>query len=146
MKIALNKEYAFRHGGVAALFFGLGLWFLYDAIFVYPSKIEGEHHTTVEFQYSMAGILLLAAVIVGVRLFNNYRYTLEWNDEEMWGTATGGAKVKFSDIKSCDKKQWESKGIIAVYTKESKRYVFDSWHHTGVKELCENQFFKIAEA
>ena len=54
MKISLNKEYAVRHLGVAALFFGLSLYFLYDAIFVYPFlPADGEHHTTVEFQYSL---------------------------------------------------------------------------------------------
>ena len=59
MKLSLNKEYAIRHLGVAALFFGLSLYFLYDAIFVYPYlPADGPHHTTVEFQYTSAALWL----------------------------------------------------------------------------------------
>ena len=65
MKISLNKEYAIRHLGVAILFFGLSLYFLYDAIFVYPYlPADGTHHTTVEFQYSSAALLALFASLL----------------------------------------------------------------------------------
>ena len=77
MKISLNKEYAIRHLGVAALFFGLSLYFLYDAIFVYPYlPADGTHHTTVEFQYSAAAALAIFAFVVAFRVFLNWRATL----------------------------------------------------------------------
>jgi hypothetical protein len=43
--------------------------------------------------------------------------------------------VLFSDISHCDRRQWDSKGIIVVYTKDNKHFVLDAWHHVGVKEL-----------
>lgn len=136
MKISLNREYAMRHAGVAILLFGLGMYFLYDAIFVYPYLTEADgHHTTVEFQYSMAAILTFVSIIVGTRLFRNFKRTLEWDDTQMCGSVTGGVSVPFSDIVRCDRRQWDSKGIIVVYTKDNKHYVLDAWHHTGVKEL-----------
>ena len=71
MKISLNKEYAIRHLGVAALFFGLSLYFLYDAIFVYPYlPADGAHHTTVEFQYTSAALLALMSFVVGFCKYN----------------------------------------------------------------------------
>ena len=92
MKISLNKEYAIRHLGVAALFTGLSLYFLYDAIFVYPYlPADGAHHTTVEFQYSAAAALAIFAFVVAFRVFLNWRATLAWDDEQMTGTLTGGA-------------------------------------------------------
>ena len=136
MKLSLNREYAMRHLGVAILMFGLGMYFLYDAIFVYPYLTEADgHHTTVEFQYSMAGILTLFAAVVGIRLFRNFKRTLEWDGEQMCGSLTGGVPVKFSDITHCDRRQWDSKGILVVYAKSGKHYVLDAWHHAGVKEL-----------
>ena len=36
MKLTLNREFAFRHLGVAVLFFGLCCWFLYDGFVTYP--------------------------------------------------------------------------------------------------------------
>ena len=136
MKLSLNREYAMRHGGVAILLFGLGMYFLYDAIFVYPYLTEADgHHTTVEFQYSMAAILSSFAAIVGFRLFRNFRRTLEWDEEKMWGSVTGGVPVAFSDIERCDRRQWDSKGIVVVHAKNGKRYVLDAWHHNGVKDL-----------
>lgn len=138
MKLKLNLEYAMRHLGVTILMFGLGMYFLYDAIFVYPYLTEADgHHTTVEFQYSMAAILTLFAVVVGIRLFCNFKRTLEWDDSQMCGSVTGGVSVAFSDIAYCDRRQWDSKGIIVVYTKNNKHFVLDSWHHNGVKELEE---------
>jgi hypothetical protein len=136
MKLKLNREYALRHLGVTILMFALGMYFLYDAIFVYPYLTEADgHHTTVEFQYSMAAILTLFSLIVGVRLLKNFRRTLEWDDSHMCGSVTDGVSVSFSDITHCDRRQWESKGIIVVYTKDKKHYVLDAWHHIGVKEL-----------
>ena len=89
MKISLNKEYAIRHLGVAALFFGLSLYFLYDAIFVYPYlPADGPHHTTVEFQYTSAALLALVAFVVAFRVFLNWRATLAWDGS--WPLEVGG--------------------------------------------------------
>ncbi len=138
MKISLNKEYAFRHLGVAALFFGLALWFLYDAIFVYPTKIaDGTHHTTVEFQYSAAAALGLFAFVVAFRVFLNWRATLTWDDEQMTGTLTCGVPLRFDDIDHLDAEKWEPKQILVVHAKDGRRVTLDAWHHAGARELAE---------
>lgn len=138
MKISLNKEYAIRHLGVAALFTGLSLWFLYDAIFVYPNQVaDGTHHTTVEFQYSAAAALAIFAFVVAFRVFLNWRATLAWDDEQMTGTLTCNAPLRFDDIDHLDSAKWEPKQILVVHAKDGRRVTLDAWHHVGARELAE---------
>ena len=138
MKISLNKEYAIRHLGVAALFTGLSLWFLYDAIFVYPNQVaDGTHHTTVEFQYSAAAALGLFACVDALRVFLNWRATLAWDDEQMTGTLTCNAPLRFDDIDHLDVEKWEPKQILVVHAKDGRRVTLDAWHHAGVRVLAE---------
>ena len=138
MKISLNKEYAIRHLGVAALFTGLSLYFLYDAIFVYPYlPADGEHHTTVEFQYSAAAALAIFAFVVAFRVFLNWRATLAWDDEQMCGTLTCNAPLRFDDIDRLDSEKWEPKQILVVHAKDGRRVTLDAWHHVGARELAE---------
>ena len=137
-KIAINREYAVRHAGVAALFAGLSLYFLYDAIFVYPYLPEdGTHHTTVEFQYSSAALLALFAAIVAFRVFRSWKSTLEWDDAQMCGTLTRGAPLRFDEIERLDVSKWEKKQILVVHAKDGRRVTLDAWHHAGAKELAE---------
>ena len=138
MKLSLNREYAFRHLGVSILFFGLSLWFLYDAVFVYPNQQpDGTHHTSVEFQYSAAALLALFAFVVAFRVLRNRRATLEWDDEQMTGTLTLGAPLKFADIDHLDVGKWEPKQILVVHAKDGRRVTLDAWHHAGARELAE---------
>ena len=138
MKISLNKEYAIRHLGVAILFFGLSLYFLYDAIFVYPYlPADGAHHTTVEFQYSAAAALAIFAIVVAFRVFLNWRATLTWDDEQMCGTLTCNAPLRFDDIDHLDAEKWEPKQILVVHAKDGRHVTLDAWHHAGARELAE---------
>ena len=138
MKISLNKEYAIRHLGVAALFTGLSLYFLYDAIFVYPYlPADGAHHTTVEFQYSAAAALAIFAFVVAFRVFLNWRATLAWDDEQMCGTLTCNAPLRFDDIDHLDAEKWEPKQILVVHAKDGRRVTLDAWHHAGARALAE---------
>ena len=138
MKISLNREYAIRHLGVAILFFGLSLWFLYDAVFVYPNRPpDGTHHTTVEFQYTSAALLALVAFVVAFRVFLSWRATLTWDDEQMTGSLTGGAPLKFADIDHLAVGKWEPKQILVVHAKDGRHVTLDAWHHAGARELAE---------
>ena len=138
MKLSLNKEYAIRHLGVAALFFGLSLYFLYDAIFVYPYlPADGPHHTTVEFQYTSSALLALFAFVVAFRVFLNWRATLAWDDEQMSGTLTLGAPLKFADIDHLVVGKWAPNHILVVHAKDGRRVTLDAWHHAGARELAE---------
>ena len=138
MKISLNKEYALRHLGVAALFTGLSLYFLYDAIFVYPYlPADGAHHTTVEFQYSAAAALAIFAIVVAFRVFLNWRATLTWDDEQMCGTLTCNAPLRFDDIDHLDSAKWEPKQRLVVHAKDGRHVTLDAWHHAGARELAE---------
>lgn len=138
MKISLNNEYAIRHLGVAVLFFGLSLYFLYDAIFVYPYlPADGTHHTTVEFQYTSAALLALMSFVVAFRVFLNWRATLSWDEEQMTGTLTCGVPLKFDAIDHLDVGKWEPKQILVVCAKDGRRVTLDAWHHAGARELAE---------
>lgn len=138
MKIALNREYATRHLVVAAVFFGLALWFLYDAIFVYPNlPADGEHHTTVEFQYSFAVMMALASAYIACGVWRNSRATLEWDDEKLWGGEVGGRELAFADLAKVDARKWERKGILKCQARDGRRFALDSWHHQGAGELAE---------
>lgn len=136
MKLTLNREYALRHLGAAALFAGLAGWFLYDAVFVYPHlPADGAHHTTVEFQYTFAALLAAAAAVVALRVWANRRRVVEWDDEKMWGPGTGNVETPFTDVAGVEDAQWARKGIIVLVTKDGRRIKLDAWHHAGVKAL-----------
>lgn len=138
MKLTLNREYAVRHLGVAALFAGLAGWFLYDAVFVYPYlPADGAHRTTVEFQYSFAALLATAAFCIALRVWTNARRVVEWDDGKLWGPGVGGAAIPFSDIVGVEDAQWARKGIIVFLAKDGRRIKLDAWHHAGVKALVE---------
>ena len=138
MKLTLNREYAVRHLGVAALFAGLAGWFLYDAVFVYPYlPADGAHRTTVEFQYSFAALLATAAFCIALRVWTNARRVVEWDDGKLWGPGVGGTAIPFSDIVGVEDAQWARKGIIVLVTKDGRRIKLDAWHHAGVKALVE---------
>ena len=138
MKLKINREYATRHLGVAALFFGLSCWFLYDAIFVYPNlPSDGTHHTTAEFQYMFAAILGLASLVIATRVWLNWKSVVEWDSDKIWGSGVGSVPILFADIVGVEDAQWEREGIIVFLTKDGRRLTLDAWHHTGVRELVE---------
>lgn len=138
MKISLNREYFVRHAGVAAVFGALALWFLYDAVFVYPNlAADAGHHTTVAFQYSAAALLAAGAAIVAVRLWMASRETLEWNDSAMRGSLTNGKEIPFGDVAIVDDKLWDVKSILRLVTRNGRFIDVDGWHHNGVDALRE---------
>ena len=63
--------------------------------------------------------------------------TLEWDDEKMCGSLTGGKPLAFSDVSGVDDRRWEKKGILVVYANDGRRFTLDTWHHAGAKELAE---------
>jgi hypothetical protein len=137
MKLSLNKEYAMRHLAVAALFFALAGWFLYDAVFVYPNlPPDAPHHTTVEFQYSFAALLAAVAFTVAFRVWRSWRGTLEWDDERMRGSLAGGRELKFADVSDVDDRLWKKKGILVLRAADGRRVTLDTWHHAGADDLA----------
>ena len=147
MKLTLNREYATRHLGVAALFTGLAGWFLYDAVFVYPYLTDdGQHHTTAEFQYSFAALLGLVAVVVAFRVWRNWKATLEWDGEKMRGTLTGGRPLLFTDVEKADNRRWAKKGILVLEAKDGRKVTLDTWHHCINDELIQRFLPKTEEA
>lgn len=134
MKLELNKEYALRHLCVGALFVGLSLWSFYDAIFKYPN--DEALVSKVGQQYFQAVALALVAGIIFFLLKRQKAQSLEWNNEIMYGSLTGGKDIRFDDITNCDWSNWDKKGIVIATTKDGKSIKLDSWHHTGVTELA----------
>ena len=136
--ITLNREFALRHLGVAALFFGLSLYFLYDAVFVYPNlPPDAPHHTTVEFQYSAAALLALTAIVVALGVYRAWKATLAWTATDMNGSLTGGRPAAFAEVAELDGRKWKSKGILRVRFKDGRRLTLDAWHHAGARPLAE---------
>ena len=153
MKLTLNREYAFRHLGVAVLFLGLCCWFLYDGAITYPKMDDAtfsEHilhgrqgdfekmkKEAIGRQYQFAGICGIAALLIAAGVGRCRLQTLEWDDVQMCGSLTGGKPLAFADVSGIDDRRWEKKGILVVYAKDGRRFTLDTWHHSGAKGLAE---------
>ena len=155
MKLQLNREYAMRHLGVAVLFLGLCGWFLYDGAITYPKMDDAEFseqilhgrdrqgdfdklkREAINRQYQFAGICGIASLLIALGVGRCRLQTLEWDDEKMCGSLTGGKPLAFSDVSGVDDRRWEKKGILVVYANDGRRFTLDTWHHSGAKELAE---------
>ena len=147
-RLTLNREFAVRHLGVAALMLGLFLWFGYDGLVKYPSTPAAELYRTIEgsdapegfdldafkrqktqTQYGFAALALLAALVVGGHVAWLARFRFEYDDDGF--SAGGRPRRAFADVKSADWSKWEKKGIVRM-----DGVTLDSWHHEGVKEVA----------
>lgn len=154
MELKLNREFAMRHLGVAALFVVLSCWFGYDGLVRYPSMSAHDIYVSIEksepgegadleafkrqkikTQHGFSLLCLLAGVVVSLGVLRNHRRSLRWDDREMCGTLTGGRPLAFSDIVGVEDGQWAKKGIIVFLAKDGRRVKLDAWHHAGVDEL-----------
>ena len=146
MKLTLNKEYALRHLFVTLLMVGLGGWFGYDGFVRYPATPAAELYRSIEggeapagfdleafkaqktkTQYGFTILSLLAALVVGSRLYRSYAFAFEFDDE---GFVCRGRRRSYAAIGKIDRSAWRQKGILRV-----DGIVLDSWHHVGVKEF-----------
>ena len=151
MKLALNKEYARRHLFVTIVMAALGLWFGYDGFIRYPATpaaelyrsiegsdapegydLEGFKRQKTQTQYGFTALSLLAALVVGLRLFRSYKFKFEFDKA---GFTFDGRKYGFNDIDSTDHRRWKSKSIVTLKAKDGTKIVLDAWHHNGVKEF-----------
>ena len=148
-RLALNREFAVRHFGVALLMLALCGWFGYDGFVRYPATPAAELYRAIEgrdapegcdlgrfkdqktkTQYGFAALALLAALVVGGHAFAVSRFLFEYDDE---GFAFRGRRTAYRDVKSVDRSRWEHKGIIRV-----DGVTLDAWHHVGVREVVAN--------
>lgn len=154
MKIKLNKDYAVRHLFVTVLMATLGCWFAYDGVITYPSMTPNELYRSIEgadapaewtsekldafkkqktqTQYGFAGISLLAALIVGLRLFKASKFDFAFDETSF---TYNGRKFARADIVEVDRSKWESKSIAVLKLKNGSSITLDAWHHVGVKEF-----------
>ncbi len=150
-RFTLNREYLVRHLGVALLMAGLGCWFVYDGSVVYPKmnavefcekyhkSLENPEHERAEAikrQYQFASISFIAALAIACNLLKVRGQTLEWDDEKMFGSLTGGKAAYFRDIASVDRHHWQKKGILVATMNDGRKIRLDSWHHPEAKDLA----------
>ena len=152
-KLRLNREFALRHIGVAVLFAGLCCWFLYDGAVAYPkmddavfseqilhgrqgdfAKLKGE---AISRQFQFAGICGIAALLIAAGVGRCRMQTLEWDDERMCGSLTGGKPLAFADVRGVDDRRWAKKGILTIFAADGRRFTLDTWHHDGARALAE---------
>lgn len=86
-------------------------------------------------QLQFATLCGIAALVIATRVGLNSRKSLEWDEEQMNGSLTGGCPLSFSDVVGVEDRQWARKGIIVLLAKDGRRVTLDSWHHAGVDEL-----------
>ena len=137
MKLQLNREYVLRHLGVAVLFLGLCGWFSEQILHGRQGDFDKLKQEAINRQYQFAGICGIASLLIALGVGRCRLQTLEWDDEKMCGSLTGGKPLAFSDVSGVDDRRWEKKGILVVYAKDGRRFTLDTWHHTGAKELAE---------
>ena len=150
-RFTLNREYLVRHLGVALLMAGLGCWFVYDGSVAYPKMDAVEfcekHHKSLENpereraeairrQYQFASISFIAALAIACNLLKVRGQTLEWDDERMFGSLTGGKAACFRDVAGVDRRHWQKKGILVVTMNDGRKIRLDSWHHPEAKDLA----------
>ena len=152
-RISLNRDFARRHLFVAALMAALSLWFLYDGAVDYPGKPDewfAAHHTersrAIARQFQFSGLSALAAIFIALGVMRAGRATLEWDEEAMCGTLTGGKPLPFADVSAVDASRWERKGILVLTAKDGRRVKLDAWHHAGVEELVAERFPAVSAA
>ena len=146
MKLTLNREYALRHLFVTLLMTCLGGWFGYDGFVRYPATPAAELYRSIEggdapagldleafkeqktkTQYGFTILSLLAALVVGSRLYQAHAFSFEFDDE---GFVYRGRRRSYAAIKQIDRSAWVKRGILRV-----DGIVLDSWPHIGVKEF-----------
>ena len=147
-RLTLNREFAVRHLGVAALMLGLFGWFGYDAAVRYPATPAAELYRAIEgsdapagfdldafkrqktqAQYGFAVLALLVALAVGGHVAWLARFRFEYDDDGF--SVGGGPRRAFADVKAVDWSAWTKKGIVRM-----DGVTLDSWHHEGVKEVA----------
>ena len=146
--LTLNREFAVRHLGVAALMLGLCLWFGYDGFVKYPATPAADLYRSIErseppagydldafkrqktqTQYGFAALALLAALVVGGHVAWLARFRFAYDDT---GFVVGsGVRRAFADVKKVDWKDWDKKGIVRL-----DGLKLDAWHHAGVKDVA----------
>ena len=140
MKLKLNKEFALRHLGVAALMAALGGWFAYDGFVTYPrtpapelyakahggeqapSLEQAEKYKTsaIPRQRQFMAICWVFALYLGLNVWR-----LSRKDFALDG--------KITEI---DDRDWKKKGILR-FKVDGKKTVLDAWHHADAKALAE---------
>lgn len=152
MKLTLNKEYAQRHLFVALLLAGLSCWFGYDGFVKYPATDAAALYREIEksepppqydlekfkaqktqTQYGFTLLTLLAALVVGTRLYRSYAFDFSFDDT---GFAVKGRRYALSDIASVDRRRWQAKGILVLSLADGRKVQLDAWHHVGVKDFA----------
>ena len=134
--LALNREFAVRHLGVALLMLGLSGWFAHDGFVAYPRHddawFEARHlqrEAATRRQKEFAFLSLVAALAIAGHVWFVARLRFSYDGD---GFVCGGKRRSFADVKSVDWSGWEKKRIVKV-----DGIVLDAWHHSGVLEVAE---------
>ena len=134
-KLALNREFAVRHIGVALLMLGLSGWFAYDGYVAYPERddewFERQHlrrDNAIRRQREFMVLALVASFVIAGHVWAVARFRFEYDDE---GFECGGVRRRFADVEDVDWSKWDKKGIVKV-----DGIVLDAWHHVGVRDVA----------
>ncbi len=155
-RLRLNPDYLRRHLFAAAVMAALGCWFGYDGAVRYPRMAPDELYRSIEqaeppadtdleafkrqktnAQLGLALVLLVAAGVVGLRLFLSSRLDFAWDEA---GFSVAGRRHSPADVASLDRSRWESKGILKLKLADGGSVVLDAWHHLGVREAAAELF------
>ena len=151
MKLKLNREYALRHVFSAVVMAALGLWFGFDGVVRYPATpaaelyrsieksepppgfdLDGFKRQKIQSQYGFSAIALLAALVVGLRLLKEKKFSFEFDES---GFTARGKRFSREDIAEIDESEWTTKSKLHVRLKSGGKITLDAWHHTGVKDF-----------
>ena len=155
-RLRLNPDYLRRHLFAAAVMAALGCWFGYDGAVRYPRMAPDELYRSIEqaeppagadleafkrqktnAQLGLALVLLVAAGVVGVRLFLASRMDFAWEGKEF---SWRGRRLSVADVAEVDRSRWETKGILKLKLSDGGSVVLDAWHHLGVRDAVAELF------
>jgi len=160
-RLTLNAEFLRRHLFALVAMLGIGGWFAYDGLVVYPrtdaaalyesiekrspppdlprERLEAFKLQKIRSQYGFAAFSLLAALAIGAHLAAVSRFRMEYDDA---GFALNGRRHAFSDAVRVDDGKWKSKGRSRVFLADGSSFVLDAWHFSGAENL-HSRFAKI---
>lgn len=88
-------------------------------------------------QFVQAAVLAVLALLAFRAVWTKRRTEYTVDDAGLRGSGFGGREIAWDEVSGVDWRRWESKGIVAVRTKDGRSHAIDGWHFKGVRDIAE---------
>ena len=88
-------------------------------------------------QFVQAAVLAFLALLALRAVWSKRGIEYVADDAGLRGSGFGGGEIAWDMVSGVDWRRWESKGIVAVRTKDGRSHAIDGWHFKGVRDIAE---------